>query len=276
MNVSATNSPPMTTPAAAKPDALRSLRLYTAPRTTRRRGLPGRYWVACLLAAVTSAAAGAGIGLAERHDAPAPSVMDARPDRDDARQLGAPDDRFYYMWSFGFSTGLHGVQMYDRKIDHAGPGGFRQEEVWNNLPGYVTGSTYFEEMSEAFCTDDTTRRQTWFCLRTAHDLLGVGVQRGIAIFSRGGFSPTHTFGPDGSFNVGIQHNGSARATIYANGSAHFGAITVASCTGCGYEENIFHLAIAALLWAAFGFVVWRVLRNDRRAKRTEAGGAGPS
>ena len=267
----------MTTPAASRTDPLRSLRVYTAPRTTQTRGLPGRYWIACLVAAVASAAAGAGIGLAERHDAPGMVVTNVRPDRDNVRELGTADDRFSYIWSYGFSTGLHGVQMYDRKIDHAGPGGFLQEEVWNNLPGYVTGSTYFEEMSEAFCADDTTRRQTWFCLRTAHDLFGVGVQRGIAIFSRGGFTPTHTFGPDGSFNVGIRHNGSANATIYANGSARFaGAITVASCTGCGYEENIFHLAIAGLLWTAFGFVVWRILRHDRRAKRLERGGAGPA
>ncbi|HLY21470.1 MAG TPA: hypothetical protein VKT83_03275 [bacterium] len=118
-------------------------------------------------------------------------------------------------------------------IDHSGPGGYAQEEVWNNLPGLVSGSTYFEEMTLAFHRDDTALGKTWFFLRTTHDNLGVGVQRGIAILSRGGETPTATFDVDGSFNVGIQHDGSAKATIYADGSAQLGAISVASCTGCG-------------------------------------------
>jgi hypothetical protein len=46
-------------------------------------------------------------------------MTNVRPDRDNVRELGTPDDRFSYTWSYGFSTGLHGVQMYDRKIDHA-------------------------------------------------------------------------------------------------------------------------------------------------------------
>lgn len=245
--------------------------IYTVPGPAQPRAWRGRSWVACL-AAVTSVIVGAGIGLAQRQGTLSTLATDVRPDRDNLRQIGSPMERLHYIYSYGFSTGdgagRGGVQMYDQKIDHAGPGGFRQEEVWNNLPGFVTGSTYFEEMSLAFCTDDTTRRQTWFCLRTAHDLLGVGAQRGIAILSQGGFRPTHTFAPDGSFNVAIRDDGSANASIRADGSARFaGAITVASCTGC---ENRLHLAIAALWWTPFGLVMWLRRRDELRARLSGA------
>lgn len=156
------------------------------------------------------------------------------PDADSARNIGSPSRRLDVLYAYRGVFGNEGVQVYDRKVDHAGPGGFLQEEVWNNLPGFVTGSTHFEEMTLAFYKDDTTLNKTWFALRTAHDNLGVGVQRGIAILSMGGLTPTETFDVDGSFNVGIRHDGSAKATIYADGSAKFaGPITVQRCSGCG-------------------------------------------
>ena len=154
------------------------------------------------------------------------------PDRDNTRNIGSPSRRLDTLYAYRGVFGNQGVQVYDRKVDHAGPGGFLQEEVWNNLPGFVTGSSDFEEMTLAFYKDDSALNKTWFALRTAHG--GAGVQRGIAVFSVGGFTPTETFDVNGSFNVGIQHDGSAKATIAADGSAKFaGPITVQSCTGCG-------------------------------------------